>query len=181
MHITIHSSQPRFKKKLLNSFWENCVFRSKSAIFDEKWLPNWQNRKRSLDSYILSSWKIIEQVIKPFLKSSSWQTNRSTMRQAPIDNAPGTKFPHLVSRRDSYICRCIGLTYVDVIVCQRIFLTFVDGLFSRLSMVFNVCQQNIPRFNICQVATFVGSSRVPFTRTRFSVICVHSHACHTAE
>ena len=30
--------------------------------------------------------------------------------------------------------------------------------FSRLSMVFNVCQENIPRFNICHVATFVGSS-----------------------
>ena len=42
-----------------------------------------------------------------------------------------TKFPHLVSRRDSYICRYIGLTYtyVDFIVCQRKFLTFVDGLF----------------------------------------------------
>ena len=89
-------------------------------------------------------------------------------------NSQQCKFPHLVSRRDSYICRCIGLTYVDFIVCQRIFLTFVDDLFSRLSMVFNVCQQNIPRFNICQVfnvcqqniprfnicqvLTFVGSS-----------------------
>ena len=73
-------------------------------------------------------------------------------------NSQQCKFPHLVSRRDSYICRCIGLTYVDFIVCQRIFLTFVDCLFSRLSMVFNVCQQNIPRFNICQVLTFVGSS-----------------------
>ena len=33
--------------------------------------------------------------------------------------------------------------------------------FSRLSMVFNVCQKNIPRFNICQVLTFVGSSGDP--------------------
>ena len=98
----------------------------------ETWKKNVVAKSQEMDIWKFSKWSHCTNIYlkcMPFVHDM--QLNIPIMYSLFMrrQNSQQCKFPHLVSRRDSYICRCIGLTYVDFIVCQRIFLTFVDGLF----------------------------------------------------